>query len=173
MTAPTNGTAKPSDLSASAQKKGARKRRAPSQKFSPYVDCPFLGATSSFARTWAMKAILISLSCHHSPCSQDQKFLTTLSPSPPPEVTIACPAPFEASTWPRAKWVPGTSPTSWSYSPGQARIVKRSRRPAARRKPVAHTLLTADSPRSPPKEVPIDVSLYVPGVGPGLSPNVE
>jgi uncharacterized protein len=51
--------------------------------------------------------------------------------------------------------------------------VKRSRRSAAHRKPVAPTLLTADSPPSQPKEVPIDVSFHVPGVSPGLSPNVN
>ncbi len=28
---------------------------------------------------------------------------------------LVCPAPLEASTWPRASWAPRTSPTSWSY----------------------------------------------------------
>ena len=77
MAAPTDGMAKPSDLSASAQikKAPARRQRLPKNS-SPYVDCPFLGATSPFAGAWVTKAILISLFFpYHLPCSRDQKFL--------------------------------------------------------------------------------------------------
>ena len=76
----------------------------------------------------------------------------------------------------------GTRPTILKLSP----TMRATKRPwttwltrkllwtlGTRRKPVGHTLLTADSPPSPPQEVPVDVPLYVPGVGPGLSPNVE
>jgi hypothetical protein len=44
------------------KKRGAREARTPSQNFQPYVDCPFLGATSPFASPWVTKAMLISLS---------------------------------------------------------------------------------------------------------------
>jgi hypothetical protein len=42
-------------------KKGARNPASALAKFSTYVECPFFGAATSFAGSWATSAILISL----------------------------------------------------------------------------------------------------------------